>query len=258
MQARELLEFKSFVSSRLFGGLPGVVQELAGVEFDELKVYEPGDSPLDINHLASLQHGRLFVTIRLPDRELEIVFVFDTSRSLAMSRTKVQTLRELFLVGCEIALEYQALITVAKQENSQFAEQPFRQGSRRSMEIEIDNFVDLCIVGGSERDFDLAKAFNKLAQRGKSRTLFAVVVSDFLYPPDYGDALGKFLAGGHHAVGAAILDPVEKEIPKSLCGALRVRDSETGVSAFIARPPVHYLDQHKALWSKHRATLEVV
>lgn len=260
--AEKFFEFKKTVRSRFFAAMPGQKGDLSGAEFEAVRPYEPGDPVSAVNHAASALHGTLMVSIKRPGRELQMVFLFDTTSSMLLGKGdtgKCSVARRFFRAGAEAAKDHQAsfvLLHALDSSKGGFSEYPMHEGSPEYLEKQFAEF--LAQHAGKEGAFDLAKAFALLERRGVSRTLFVAVVSDFLFPADYGDSLKKFLTGDHHVVGAAVLDPAEREIPKLSFGALRVRDSETGVSALIARPPAHYLDQHKALWNKHRATLEVV
>lgn len=265
MNASKLFEMELRIRSRLTGGLQGLKKDVTGLAFEELREYIPGDPLRSVHQGASFRVGREMVAMRIPDRKVEIVCIVDTTPSMYFGGTrakKFDVAKGLFVVGAEVAREHQARFSLRYRASldtrAYLAEYPIRSSSPKVVAKQFSQFVGSLSHVETDTTFDLAKAFESLVRRGKQQTLLVVVVSDFLFEANYADVLARLVAEKHTVVGVAILDSAEIALPQLSCGALRVRDSETGVSALIARSPEHYLEAHKQLWANARASFEVM
>lgn len=259
------IRISSLIRSRLSGGLAGARKDIGGLEFEELREFEVGDPLTAINHEISLRQGRDMVALRMPDRRAELILLIDTTPSMvfgAEGEKKLQQAEELLVLAAVIAREYQARLTIRyhalKTGKKYLSEFPVMQFSERGIQKEFAKFTQIAFREDQLQTFDVKQALQELALEGKRRTLAVVIVSDFLYPADYGEELCKLKADRHTVIGAATLSSAEIALPSLSFGALRVRDSETGVSALLARSPEHFFDTHTALWKTLRLPLEVM
>jgi uncharacterized protein (DUF58 family) len=265
MQKKFPIRISSLIRSRLSGGLAGARKDIGGLEFEELREFEPGDPLTAINHEISLRQGREMVVMRMPDRRAELILLVDTTPSMvfgAEGEKKLDQAEALLIAASHVAREYQARLSIryasVKAGKNYLSELPVRQVSERGIQKEFAQFTQMAFGRAGQSTFDVKRALQELTREGKRRTLAVVIVSDFLYPADYAEELEKLKADRHTIIGAATLNSAEIALPSLSFGALRVRDSETGVSALLARSPEHFFDAHMALWKTLRLPLEVV
>ena len=94
-EAKEMFEvaeerefkFEKLVRSAISGEFDGLRFGGGGLEFDHLRPKEPDDSPRAINRKASFRYGEKIVNVRIPERELEVVLVVDSTDSTKFGST---------------------------------------------------------------------------------------------------------------------------------------------------------------------------
>jgi uncharacterized protein (DUF58 family) len=198
-----------------------------GMEFDEVREYQPGDDIRTIDWNVTARTGWLHVKKYVEERELTVLIVFDASGSFDFG-TSDRLKREL-------AAEIGAVLAFAAIRNNDkvglliFTDEietfvPPRKGSKHVLRIirEILHFRP------RSRGTDIAQAL-AFAMRVAKRHSVMFCISDFR---DAGYESAITIANRKHDVVAiTVTDPKEIEIPP--LGLLEVQDGETGQRAIL-------------------------
>ena len=220
------------VVRRLDGLLQGDYRTLfygAGVDFADLREYQPGDDARYIDWNVTARMDTPYVRQYLEDRELTVWMLLDRSPSMsfgAEERTKGQVLTEVVTTLAHL-----------------FARRGNRVGA-----ILYNNVVERTIppLGGRKHVLRLvrdllrpppqskaATDLSGLIQTGvntiKRRSL-VFLVSDFLSEPGWERPL-PLLSRRHDVVAIRLWDPREVEIPDA--GVIVLQDSETGEQILV-------------------------
>ncbi|MFH1312392.1 MAG: DUF58 domain-containing protein [Candidatus Eisenbacteria bacterium] len=193
-----------------------------GMEFDEVREYQPGDDIRTIDWNVTARTGWLHVKKYVEERELTVLIVVDASGSFDFG-TKLRLKREL-------AAEVGAVLAFAAIRNNDkvglliFTDEietfvPPRKGSKHVLRIirEILHFEP------KSKGTNISKAL-EYAMRVIKRHSVMFCISDFRdsgYEPAVTVANRK-----HDVVALTIVDPKEIEIPA--VGLIEVEDGETG------------------------------
>lgn len=220
------------VVRRLDGRLQGDYRTLfrgEGIDFHDLREYEPGDDLRHIDWNVTARMDSPFVRQYTEDREATAWLLLDRSASMAFGPVERQ--KDLVLV--EVAL------TVA---------QVLARGGNRVGAILFDNEVERTIPPGQGRRQVLRIAHHLLQPprpaRGTTdlsvllraasgvarRRSLVVVLSDFISAPGWASSLA-LLTRRHDVVAVQVLDPRESELPSA--GMVYVEDAETGEQIFV-------------------------
>ena len=193
-----------------------------GLEFSEVREYEPGDDVRIIDWNVTARMGTPYVKKFVEERELTIYLVVDVSASEGFS-TAPQT-------KAEIAAEIGALLALAAVRNNDrvgliaFTDQVERfvtprKGSRHVLRL----IRELLYVRPRRRGTDIAAALGFLSRIARRRSV-AFLLSDFL-AGDYEAAL-RVAARRHDIIAISLSDPREMELPDA--GLIEMEDPETG------------------------------
>jgi uncharacterized protein (DUF58 family) len=202
-----------------------------GMDFDEIRQYQPGDEVRSIDWNVTARTGRPYIKRYIEERELAVWLVVDASASCRIAspgRTKWDAIHELA-----------ALLTLSATRNhdrvgmivcSDRVEQilPPRKGRQHALRL----LADLLAIQPHNPGSDPAPALDALLHMARRRVL-VLMLSDFLFDVDR-QQLGP-VAFRHDLVGIAVNDPSEKAPPP--CGLAAVRDSETGDSLVVDLGP---------------------
>ncbi len=213
--------------SDVFSGEYHSVFKGRGMEFDEVREYQPGDEVRDIDWNVTARFGRPFIKKFVEERELTVMLVVDASGSSRFG-TRGQFKNELAAEVCAV-LAFSAIRNKDKVGLIVFTDRiekfvPPAKGSRHVLRVirEILYFQPQ----GSGTDIELALGFLNRVTRRKS---VAFLVSDF---QDRGFEKSLAIAGKRHdLISIMISDPREKELP--LVGLIGLRDAESGEPAEI-------------------------
>ena len=193
-----------------------------GMEFHEVREYQPGDDIRSIDWNVTARMGHPFVKRYVEERELTVLFVVDGSGSQFFG-TGPKTKGEL---GAEVA----ALIAFAAIKNNDrvglmvFTDRiemyiPPAKGSRHVLRI----VRELLSFRSSSRGTDISAAL-QAAGRLLRRRAVVFLISDFR-DRDFHSPLS--IAGRRHdLVALRISDPREGDLPD--CGLIEMADPETG------------------------------
>ena len=198
-----------------------------GVEFAEVREYQPGDDVRTIDWNVTARLGSAYVKRFLEERELTVLFVVDYSASGAFG-TQQRTKRGLAVEVCAV------LSLAAARSNDRvgaafFTDRleryvPPRKGRRHVLRV----IGELLAYQPVARGTDIATGLLTLEPLLRRRSVL-FVVSDFL-SPGWGPILGR-LARRHDVIAVQLVDPRERELPE--VGLVALRDAETDDWAWV-------------------------
>ena len=193
-----------------------------GVEFAEVREYQPGDDVRTIDWNVTARLGSAYVKRYLEERELTVVFVVDRSASGefgSVRRTKAELATEICAVlALAAARNNDRVGAVLFTDRIELYIEPAK-GRRHSLRV-ISDLLS-CTPAGTGTGLENALATLESTLR---RRAVIFILSDFL-AFDYETVLGR-LARRHDVVGLHLVDPRERELP--VAGVLTLWDPETG------------------------------
>jgi uncharacterized protein (DUF58 family) len=193
-----------------------------GLEFSEVREYQPGDDVRIIDWNVTARMGTPYVKKYVEERQLTMYLLVDVSASEGFS-TAPQT-------KAELAAEIGALLALAAVRNNDrvgliaFTDQverflPPRKGSQHVLRL----IRELLYLRPAHRGTDVAAALNFLSRIARRRSV-AFLLSDLL-ASEYQAAL-RIAARRHDIIAITLTDPRETELPDA--GLLELEDPETG------------------------------
>jgi uncharacterized protein (DUF58 family) len=198
-----------------------------GMEFDEVREYQPGDDIRTIDWNVTARTGWLHVKKFVEERELTVLIVFDASGSFDFgtgTRLKRELAAEIGAVLAFAAIRNNDKVGLLVFTDEIEAFVPPRKGSKHVLRIirEILHFKP------QSRGTDIANAL-EYAMRVMRRHSVMFLISDFR-DSGYENAL-RVANKKHDVVAITISDPKELEIPP--VGLVEVEDGETGRRAML-------------------------
>jgi uncharacterized protein (DUF58 family) len=215
------------VIRRLDGRLQGDYRTLfrgSGVDFADLRDYEPGDDVRRIDWNVTARTDAVHVRTFNEDRELTAWLLLDRSPSMgfgAAQRPKELVLTELATTLARLLSRGGNRIGAILYNNESERTIPPRTGRNQVLRLAHDLLRPVPSTGTST---DLADLF-ALASRTIRRRSLVVVVSDFISEPGWERGLA-LLTERHDLVAIRLYDPGEFELPDA--GLIVVEDAETG------------------------------
>jgi uncharacterized protein (DUF58 family) len=217
-----------------------------GMDFDEVREYEPGDDVRAIDWSATARAGHTFVKKYREERQLTVIFVVDLSASGGLGSGASTKREQAIEMASALALsaingDHRVGLVTFTDRIESFV--PPARGRRHAFQL----VSDLVALEPRGRGTNLALALRFLRERLKRRALI-VVLSDFLFGAVGTDAvypeLGA-LAQRHDVAAIRVADPLDRKLPA--VGLLTIEDAETG--------EIVEIDSGSA---KHRARLEAI
>jgi uncharacterized protein (DUF58 family) len=229
------LRTRGLVNS-LFGGEYQSVFRGQGMEFSEVREYEPGDDVRNIDWNVTARTGDPYVKKHVEERELTVLLVVDLSGSEQFGT------RGRF--KAELAAELSAVLALSAVRNSDrvgmvlFSDHvehvvPPRKGRRHALRLIRDVLAFQPTGRGTDIPGALDYAARLLAHRG-----IIFLLSDFA--PGTGAQVEerarfektlRLVSRRHDLVGISISDPAELSLPD--LGFVTVEDPETGELAYV-------------------------
>ena len=199
----------------------------SGLEFEEVREYEPGDDIRSIDWNVTARMGTPFIKKFREDRELNIFLAVDASAS-SWFGSVAQSKREL---GAEVTA---LLALTAMENNDRVGLLRFAAGmqewlpSRRGREHLLRVIRELLFAPPRRTRTELSAAARFLTNVTKKRSV-VFLVSDFI-DVDLDESL-RLLGRKHDVIAVLLNDPRELELPN--VGVVALEDAETGRSALV-------------------------
>ena len=255
-QVRQIeLRTRGLVTS-IFGGEYQSVFRGQGMEFSEVREYEPGDDVRNIDWNVTARTGHPYVKKHVEERELTVLLVVDLSGSEQFGT------RGRF--KAELAAELAAVLALSAVRNNDrvglliFSDHvehvvPPRKGRRHALRLIRDVLAFRPRGRGTDIPGALDYAARLLAHRG-----IIFLLSDFATGPEGGaeaearwEKTLRLVSRRHDVVGVSISDPAELDLPD--VGVVALEDPETGELTWVdtGRDDVH--DRFADLLTRERS-----
>ncbi len=220
------------VIRRLDGLMQGDFRTLfygAGVDFADLREYQPGDDVRRIDWNVTARMDAPFVRQYVSDRELTAWLLLDRSHSMqfgASDRPKDLVLTEFVATLARLLTRGGNRVGAILFNNA--VERVVEPRSGRNQVLRIArHLLDPPATTGTTTDLAilLRAAMNSIKRRS-----LVFVISDFISEPGWHRSL-TLLARRHEVVAIRLWDPREVELPDA--GVIVVEDAETGGQLFV-------------------------
>ncbi len=253
MIPKELLKkirFIEITTSRLvntvFAGEYHSVFKGRGMEFDEVREYDPQDDIRDIDWNVTARMGHPYTKKFVEERELTVIFLVDASSS-GQYGTQGTTKSELIAELCAL-LAFSAVKNHDRVGLIIFSDQvekfiPPKKGRLHVLRV----IREILTFKPKHRPTDINAALAMLNDAVKKRsTVF--LFSDF-NSENY-EKLLKIAFKKHDIVAVVVEDPTEKDFP-ALGGSVELQDAETG-EMFTLRPGRGFKERFKSEWAARK------
>lgn len=217
-----------------------------GLEFMEVREYQPGDDVRSIDWNVTARMGRPFIKKFAEERELIVFFVVDASASQGFG-TALQSKREITAEICAM-LAFAAInnndkvgLLLYTGEVERFV--PPRKGRQHVLRL----LRELLYWRPRLRTTDTGKALVFLHRIARKRSV-VFLLSDFL-DEGYLSPL-RLLSHKHDVIAISVTDPRELELPPS--GLLELEDAETGERCLVDAADPGVLADYRALVQRQR------
>jgi uncharacterized protein (DUF58 family) len=207
-----------------FAGEYHAVFKGRGMEFDEVRPYQPGDEVRTIDWNVTARTGDLFVKRYVEERELTVMLLVDASAS-GQFGTSNRFKRE---IAAELAavLAFSAITNNDKVGLLIFTDQielfiTPRKGRRHVLRL----IRDLLAFEPTGRATNLKLGLESLNHMLKRRSII-FLLSDFLTPPNSYQSILQVSNRRHDIIAVTLSDPRELEWPN--VGLVALEDAETG------------------------------
>lgn len=241
------LQTRGWVES-LFGGEYQSVFKGQGMEFAEVREYEPGDDVRDIDWNVTARTGRPHVKKHVEERELTVLLAVDLSGSEQFGT------RDRF--KAELAAEIAAVLALSAVRNNDrvglliFTDRvehfvPPRKGRRHVLRL----IRDVLAFRPSGRGTDLGGAM-EFAARVLPHKAIVFLLSDFDAPLAGVERTLKLVSRRHDLVAVSILDAAEETLPNA--GLVVLADPETGEEVAVDTGRRMLRDAYVALHERQR------
>jgi uncharacterized protein (DUF58 family) len=194
----------------------------AGIEFEEVREYTPGDEVKNIDWKVSARLGKPFIKLYREERELVVMLLVDMSASGRFGTTdsiKMDTAAEIASI-----LAFNAIRNNDKVGALLFTDRvekyiPPKKGSSHVWRVIKEFFA----FEPQNRGTDIRNAVSYLGRVSRKRTI-SFLISDFI-TGNYAHEL-KVASKKHELIGILMSDPGEFRLPKA--GIVSVNDLENG------------------------------
>ncbi|HJU73466.1 MAG TPA: DUF58 domain-containing protein [Gemmatimonadaceae bacterium] len=242
------LRTRGLVNS-VFAGEYRSVFKGQGMEFAEVREYQPGDEVRSIDWNVSARTGRTYVKRYVEERELTVMLAVDCSGSESFGTAR--------RFKQDLAAEVAALLTMSAVRNNDrigvllFSDRvehvvPPRKGRRHALRV----IRDILVHEPEGRGTDIAGALEYLRGMLTSQHAIVFLLSD-LQEEGLERSL-KLTSQRHDLVVATIEDPREAELPN--VGLARFVDAESGVPIELDTGDARVRAAYKEAALAHRLT----
>ena len=224
---RRLEIFTRRMVNQLFSGEYHSVFKGQGMEFDEVREYQPGDDVRTIDWNVTARMGSPYIKRFLEERELIVMFLLDVSASGKFGtdeKTKIETAAEICATLAFSAIQNNDKVgaIIFSEDVEEYI--PPDKGRKHVLHV----IRNLLFHKPKGRGTNLAAGLDYLLRVTKRRAI-VFVLSDFI-SEDFDRQLGM-AASKHDVVAIKISDPRETQLPGG--GLVRLWDQERGVEELI-------------------------
>ena len=248
------------VNTALSGGYRSTFRG-SGLEFSEVRAYQPGDEVRRIDWNVTARTGEAFVKTYAEERELTINLIVDTSRSMDFGSarwTKRETAAQFCALISFVAMRHQDRVGLVM-----FGEEPglhltARKGGQHVLRVVREVIAARTTPGGSDLGAVLEHQLRALRRRS-----VVFVVSDFLDRPvaaasrpprsSWSELLAR-LNRRHDVIAVRVFDPFEVELPSA--GLIGLHEIETDRALEIDTRAVRVRDAWRAEAARRRAEIQ--
>ncbi len=204
----------------------------SGLEFEEVREYEPGDDVRTIDWNVSARTGETFVKKYVEERELTVLLAVDLSASQRFGtrgRFKSEMVPEVAATLAMSAVRNNDRVGLLIFTERVEAFVPPQKGRRHALRI----LRDLLVFRPAGRGTDVAAALEHARRVLRSRSI-VFLVSDFQLADEararFARAL-RWMAVRHDVIPVVLADPADAAVPE--VGVLRMMDPETGRMEYV-------------------------
>jgi uncharacterized protein (DUF58 family) len=225
----------------------------AGIEFEEVREYSPGDDVKNIDWKVSARLGRPYIKLYQEERELVVMLLVDMSGSCGFGTTtslKQETAAEVAAIIAFNAIKNNDKVGAILFSDHVEKYIPPKKGSLHIWRVIKEFFT----FRPTHKTTDIQSAISYLAKVSRKRTI-TFLISDFL-SPDYLCQL-KIASKRHEIISILISDPGEFRLPEH--GIVSLTDIETGKQLLLDASDKQTGRNFKKLKNKEYSnTLEVL
>jgi uncharacterized protein (DUF58 family) len=238
------------IISEVFAGEYESAFKGRGLEFAEVRAYQPGDDVRMIDWNVTARTGEPFVKLCVEERELTVMLAVDLSASGQFGSTprmKNRIAAELSAVLGFVAAKGEDKVGLAVFTDHVERFIPAKKGSRHVLRV----VREVLSHEPTGRGTSIPALVDHLGRVLRRRSII-FLVSDFL-AHGFEDSV-KLLARKHDVVALAVRDPRERELPD--CGLIEVQDAETGQRRLVDTGSRRVRRRYGALMAEDEARLE--
>jgi uncharacterized protein (DUF58 family) len=207
-----------------------------GMEFDEVRPYQPGDEVRSIDWNVTARTGQLFVKRYVEERELTVMLLVDASASGqfgTVNRFKREIAAELAAVLAFSAISNNDKVgLLVFTDRVELFISP-RKGRRHVLRL----IRDLLAFEPKGHGTDLKLSLDTINRVLKRRSI-VFLISDFLTPPESYRSVLQVSNRRHDVIAITLSDPREHKWPRA--GLLALEDAETGQVQWVDTTNRHW------------------
>jgi uncharacterized protein (DUF58 family) len=205
------------VNTALSGGYRSTFRG-SGIEFQEVRAYQPGDEVRRIDWNVTARTGEAFVKTYAEERELTLNFIVDTSRSMDFGSrhwTKRETAAQFCALVSLVALQHQDRVGLVLFGGEPGLHLPARKGGQHILRVVREVIAAPPSRGGSDFGAVLEHQVRVLRRRS-----IVFLVSDFIVAEEtraskpWTESLAQ-LARRHDVIAVRVTDPLELDLPSA-------------------------------------------
>jgi len=244
-----------FIIRRLDGLLQGDYRTLlygAGIDFTDLREYQPHDDirHIDWNVTARMDHP--YVRQYVEDREATAWFLLDTSGSMSFgpaNRSKKMVLIDIIATLARLLTRNGNPVGAILYNSRIYNTIPPRGGRNQVLRIIRELLKDEVESTGSPTDLNelLVAALNTVKRRS-----LVFLISDFFSEPGWERPLA-ILNRRNELIAIRLWDPREVELPNA--GFIVVKDAETGEHLYVDTSSPEFLRRFQEVTNRHETML---
>lgn len=249
-QVRRIEIYTNRIVNETMAGRYESVFKGRGIEFEEVREYQPGDEVRSIDWNVTARTGRPYIKRFTEERELTVMFLVDLSRSMAFG--SVRHLKHRLATELCAVLAFSAIKNQDKVGLLLFTDRverfiPPRKGPKHVLRV-IREVLSFEAVGGGT-DIVVALEYLNRVTRGKT---VSFLISDFFC----GDLQAPLTVASrrHDVIAVHLVDGRQEQLPS--VGWIRFDDAETGQATVIDSGRSDVRRGYAAWGEDHRRWLE--